>query len=155
MPPHKITAALRWRAGDDFQNFSRFRWHMLTFRGEPELEVGEITLSPEPEHPVNPLELYIGALSSAFMLTYLDLCALNELQVAAYTDEAQALLTEDDRGRIVVEKVQLSPRVKFAVAEESSSRARALFLIREARNECFVIRSTTLPLEIEPFLIWT
>ena len=69
------------------------------FRGSPTL--------------VNPEEALVAAVSSCHMLTFLAIAARKGLVVDAYEDRAVGHLTKDDRGRLVVSRVVLSPRVTF------------------------------------------
>jgi organic hydroperoxide reductase OsmC/OhrA len=101
------------------------------FRGDPALH--------------NPEELLVAALSACHLLTYLALCALAGIEVAAYTDEAVGTM-EETAGAGRFTRVVLRPRVTLARGDLEKARA----LHHEAHAQCFIAASVNFPVEVEP-----
>jgi len=101
------------------------------FRGNPELP--------------NPEELLVAALSSCHLLSYLAVCALEEIAVVSYEDEASGTMLETGgAGRF--SRVTLRPRVTI----EGDRIERALELHDVAHESCFIANSMNFPVECEP-----
>lgn len=97
----------------------------------------------------NPEEMLVGALSSCHLLAYLHLCAVNNVVVMAYRDEASGEMVEDTDGGGHFTRVLLRPRVTVT---EASDREKALHLHHEAGKLCFIARSVNFPVEHEPVI---
>src|SRR5215472_13753797 len=95
----------------------------------------------------NPEELLIASLSACHMLSYLHVCAVNDVVVLDYADEAQGEMEEaaDSSGRMT--QVTLRPRVTIT---RSSDSAKAQSLHDEARRLCFIANSINFPVTHEP-----
>ncbi|NVK31511.1 MAG: OsmC family protein [Gammaproteobacteria bacterium] len=61
----------------------------------------------------NPEQALASGLSSCHMMTFLALAAKAKWPVAAYQDRAVAHLGKNDKGQMVVTKIDLHPRVAF------------------------------------------
>jgi organic hydroperoxide reductase OsmC/OhrA len=90
----------------------------------------------------NPEDLFLTALASCHMLTYLALCARSGICVLDYSDEAQGALRLEPGGGGAFERVLLQPRVTVS---ERSDVARAAALHDEAHGLCFIARSCSVP----------
>jgi organic hydroperoxide reductase OsmC/OhrA len=86
----------------------------------------------------NPEELLLASISSCHQLWYLHLCAVNGVVVTAYSDEAQAVMVEDETGGGRFESATLRPRVTIAAGCDPE---KALALHHEANAKCFVANS--------------
>ena len=102
------------------------------FRGSPQLH--------------NPEDLFLTALSSCHMLTYLALCAKHKITVTSYEDDAKGtlLLTPDGGGRFEV--VTLHPVVTIT---DASREALAMSLHEKAHDLCFIASSSSVPIHHE------
>jgi organic hydroperoxide reductase OsmC/OhrA len=89
----------------------------------------------------------VVALSQCHLLTYLHLCAMNEVVVTGYVDEAhgEMALNEDHSGQF--ESVTLRPRVTVAHAHMVE---RAAALHHDVPALCFIARSVNFPVHHEP-----
>ncbi len=134
-------------------NYSRD--HVVSFPGKSELEASSGTAFRGNRELVNPEEMLAGSLASCQMLTYLYLCARNEMTVLAYKDEAVAYLGRGSNERHAVERITLSPRITFKESESQQFRAMAIRLIHEAHDQCFIANSLKCEVEIQPLFIWT
>lgn len=96
---------------------------------------------------LNPEDLFLGAIASCHLLSYLALCARRGVNVLAYEDRAEGRMetTADGGGRFV--EVVLHPRV---VVSADSDAALALRLHRAAHASCFIANSCSVPIRCEP-----
>jgi organic hydroperoxide reductase OsmC/OhrA len=98
----------------------------------------------------NPEQLLVASLSQCHLLWYLHLAAESGVRVVDYEDRAHGVMTEDGAlgGQFV--RVVLTPVVTIsgdsdaALAEELHARVHAL---------CFIARSVSFPVEVEPVVV--
>lgn len=95
----------------------------------------------------NPEDLFVAALSSCHLLSYLALCARTKINVLAYEDNASGtlLLRPDGGGKF--ESVTLRPVVTIAPGGDEK---RALELHETAQDLCFIAASVSIPVLHEP-----
>lgn len=98
------------------------------FRGDPALH--------------DPEDLFLAALSSCHMLSYLALCARSGIRVLSYEDRARGTLVLRGDGGAFSEVV-LSPEVVVADAAEVD---RALALHETAHEQCYIAASCAVPI---------
>jgi organic hydroperoxide reductase OsmC/OhrA len=91
----------------------------------------------------NPEDLFLTAVASCHMLTYLALCARSGICVLDYRDEAHGALRLEPDGGGAFERVVLQPRVTVS---EHSDLAKAAALHDEAHARCFIARSCRVPI---------
>ena len=96
----------------------------------------------------NPEELLVASLSSCHLLSYLHLCAINNVVVTAYEDNATGTMIEDEISARITE-VTLRPKVTIT---PTSDPAKAIELHEEASKLCFIARSVNFPVHHEPTL---
>lgn len=96
----------------------------------------------------NPEELLVSSLSACHMLTFLHLCAINDMVVGSYEDEAFGLMEEVGLGgRFVL--VVLRPKVEF---EGGADEEKVTDLHREAHHLCFIANSVNFEVRCEPLV---
>lgn len=96
----------------------------------------------------NPEEMLVAALSSCHKLSYLHLCAVNDVVVTAYVDQAEGFMRFDSKtGAGRFERVILRPRVTIST---SSDTATANALHHKAHELCFIANSVNFPVECQP-----
>ncbi len=104
------------------------------FRGDP--------LKHDPE------DLFLTAISSCHMLSYLALCARRGITVTAYEDNASGTLALDgDGGRFT--EVTLRPQVTIAGGDA----ALAEQLHHIAHEQCFIANSCSVPIRYEATVV--
>src|SRR5262245_39618679 len=59
----------------------------------------------------NPEDLLVAAASACHMLWYLHLCAVNDVVVLGYRDDAEGLMIEDAEGKGAFSRISLRPQV--------------------------------------------
>lgn len=95
----------------------------------------------------NPEELLVASLSACHMLSYLHLCAVNQVVVTEYDDAASGVMVEDAGGSGAFTEVTLHPYVKI---DSSSDPAKALALHEDAHRLCFIANSVKFPVKHVP-----
>jgi organic hydroperoxide reductase OsmC/OhrA len=97
----------------------------------------------------NPEDLLVAALSACHMLAYLHLCAVNNIVVTAYEDEAEGTMVENRDGSGQFKEVTLRPRVTITCESDST---KAMHLHEDAGKLCFIARSVNFPVRHEPVI---
>ena len=97
----------------------------------------------------NPEDLLVASLSACHMLSYLHLCAVNNVVVMAYHDDATGTMAENPDGSGQFTEVTLHPRV--TITRESDA-AKALHLHEDAGKLCFIARSVNFPVHHQPLI---
>lgn len=147
---HTYDVRVTW-TGDDGEGTATYRSyrrdHVVSAAGVPDLPgSADRSFRGDPTR-WNPEQLLVAALSQCHMLTYLHLCATNDVVVTGYVDDAhgEMALNPDHSGQLEV--VTLRPRV--TVAEEQMVE-RAAALHDDAPALCFIARSVNFPVRHEP-----
>ncbi|HHW76987.1 MAG TPA: OsmC family peroxiredoxin [Xanthomonadaceae bacterium] len=141
---------LVWRRATpdfDYKTFDRgHTWHLAggqTVHGSAAPE-----FSGDPEKS-NPEEALLAALSSCHMLTFLAIAALKKLVVDSYEDEPLAELGKNEKGKMMVARLTLRPKVVFGgetVPDPDAVRE----LHRKAKENCFIGNSLLSPVMLDP-----
>jgi len=146
MGTHRFEAGFLWREGGRGETVTN---HVFEVDGKPPLEV-----SAAPQHcgdprRLNPEELFLAAVASCQLLTYLALAAHAGVRITAYGDHATGTLAPaDDKSR--VGEVVLHPRITVATAADA---AKARTLVDAAHEACFIANSLSCPIRIEPEIL--
>lgn len=104
---------------------------------------------------VTPDELFLAAISTAQMHTYIDLSRRSGIVVLSYRDEAYATSVPNRTGQRVISSVVLRPRITFETHESPTFRAMAIRLVHEAQDVCSIQGTIKATIEVEPLLIWS
>ncbi len=123
------------------------RDHLIQVAGKPDIAATSDTAFRGSPCRYNPEELFVAALSSCHMLWYLHLCAVNDIVVMDYKDEAVGALIETDDGGGYFRDVTLFPTVTIT---DAARIPRAMELHREAAKKCFIANSCNFPVRHEP-----
>jgi len=97
----------------------------------------------------NPEELLLAALAQCHMLSYLFMAVRSEVNVVAYSDDAEGTIEQVDLGGRFTQVV-LHPVVTVA-QEEMVDRAFAAHA--EAHRTCFIANSVNFPVLVEPTIV--
>jgi organic hydroperoxide reductase OsmC/OhrA len=152
MKRHEYTTNLRW-TGNRGTGTSDYKAYGRDHEVAVPLKSPVLPLSSDPHFRgdgsrYNPEDLLVASLSSCHLLSYLHLCAINQIVVTAYDDNASGTMMEDDVSARFTE-VTLRPRV--TVSPESDA-VRAMELHEEAGRLCFIARSVNFPVRHEPVI---
>jgi organic hydroperoxide reductase OsmC/OhrA len=145
---HRYESLLVWEGNlgsgtADYRSYGR--QYRLRIDGKPEL-VGSADPAFRGDASVhNPEDLFVAAISSCHMLSYLALCAKYRIVVVAYEDRAAGTMREDGRGGGRFEEVVLAPVVTIAPGSDAE---KALALHERAHEQCFIAASCSSPIRI-------
>lgn len=150
---HHYAVRVRW-TGDrghgtaDYRSYGRD--HVLSVEGAE----GRADILGSADRPFrgdadrwNPEEMLLAALSQCHLLSYLHVCATNDVVVTGYTDDAVGTMVQTGDGGGHFTEVILRPVVTVA---DESMRERALALHHEASKKCFIASSVNFPVRHEP-----
>src|SRR5438270_3738745 len=143
---HEYRATVTWKRGGDtkFTDQRYSRAHEWSFDGGITVPASSSPLSVRlpysvPE-AVDPEEALVAALASCHMLTFLYVAAKQGFVVDDYADEAVGEMTKNERGKLWVSKVVLSPAITFAGAKRPTSE-QLDELHHLAHEECYIANS--------------
>jgi organic hydroperoxide reductase OsmC/OhrA len=147
---HDYKARLVWEGnlGDGTSSYTGYgRKYRLKIDGKPDLIGSADPIFRGDANAYNPEDLFVAALSSCHLLSYLALCARSKINVLAYEDDAMGtlLLRPDGGGKF--ESVTLRPSVTIAAGSDEK---RAMELHETAHDLCFIAASVSIPILQEP-----
>lgn len=136
----EYTAQINWKRNTSLFNTKSFdRTHKITFGSGATIEASS---APEflgrPDLP-NPEELFTGAISSCFMLTFLYWAAAEGLVIDEYSDSAIGTLAKNSEGKMAMTEVVLKPTITFKEQTPDSKVLNVLF--KKAHDHCFISSS--------------
>ncbi len=153
---HLHTALIRWQGGDvDFLGKRYSRAHTWTFDGGAVVPASSsphvVPLPMSDATAVDPEEAFVASLSSCHMLWFLDIASRAGYAVGSYEDAAEGRMGRNPAGKLVVDRVTLRPRARFAGARVPDA-ARLAALHHEAHEECFLANSVRCEIRCEPVI---
>ena len=150
---HEYRATIRWaRDGAVFTDNKYSRGHKWIFDG---IEVpgssapSSVKLPYSVAEAVDPEEALVAALSSCHMLFFLAFAAKQGFVVERYEDQALGTMSKNERGKLYVSKVVLSPAVAF-MGEKRPTAQELDHLHHLAHEECYVANSVKAEIVVEP-----
>ena len=114
--------------------------------GKPELEVGSPPEFKGEPGVWSPEELYVGALNTCIMLTFLASADRKGLGLAAYESSAEGLL-EHSEGRYRITEVTVQPSV---VVMSDADLEAAQEIMGKVEENCFISNSITAQVSLQP-----
>jgi organic hydroperoxide reductase OsmC/OhrA len=147
---HDYKAKLVWEGnlGDGTTSYMGYgRKYRLKIDGKPDLTGSADPMFRGDANAYNPEDLFVAALSSCHLLSYLALCARSKINVVAYEDDASGTLLLRPDGGGSFESVTLHPVVTIASGADEK---RALELHETAHDLCFIAASVKIPVNHEP-----
>jgi organic hydroperoxide reductase OsmC/OhrA len=147
---HRYTASVSWKgnlgAGTlSYQGYSRD--HEIAVEGKQVILGSSDANFRGDKSRLTPEDLLVSSLSACHMLWYLHLCAINDVVVISYSDEAEGEMSENADGSGQFTKVILHPRV---TVREQTMVGKAESLHLEASQMCFIARSVNFPVRHVP-----
>lgn len=143
---HEFHAHLAWQGGGQGVAWGN---HRLEWEGRPPVEVSAAPQYKGDPARANPEELFLGAVASCQLLTYLALAPRAGVTVVAYEDRASATLALVDR-KMRIAAVTLRPRITVAPGTDV---AKARQLVDAAHDGCFIANSVNCPVTAEPEVV--
>ena len=147
---HDYNTSLAWDANPSalsFQYKTYSRKYNIQVEGKPDLPGSADPMFRGDRDRHNPEDLFVAALSSCHLLSYLAVCARNKVTVLDYADEAIGTLVVKPDGSGHFESVTLRPVVTI---DAESDESLALELHDKAHKECFIANSVKIPVHHEP-----
>lgn len=143
---HEYVSRLTWEGnrGEGTASYERYgRAYRIEIEGKPDFRGSSDPMFRGDGGLHNPEDLFLMAISSCHMLSYLALCARNGVNVTAYEDEARGTLRFDGNGGGRFTEVTLAPCVTIAA---ESDLALAQQLHAAAHETCYVASSCNTPI---------
>src|SRR5690242_11385840 len=149
----KHTADIKWAAKDSSEEFLKGRFsraHTISFDGGTEVPA---SASPHVvgkwavQAAVDPEEMFVAALSSCHMLSFLHLARIAGFAVRTYEDHAEGITEDIAPGRLAVTRVTLRPKIEWAgKAPEKDELDR---LHHQSHEICFIANSVKTEVTVE------
>lgn len=146
MATHSFEAGLLWREGGRGDTVSN---HLVEIDGKPPLEVSAAPQYRGDPRRLNPEEIFVAAVASCQLLTYLSLAARAGVRVTSYGDHATGTLALVER-KMRMAEVVLHPRITVAAGADA---AKAGALVDAAHEACFIANSVSCAVRIEPEIV--
>jgi organic hydroperoxide reductase OsmC/OhrA len=143
---HTYRASLSWE-GSTAAGYDHYdRTHAVTVPpAKPSLTLsGDPAFKGDAEKP-NPEQLLLAAASSCQLLSFLAYAARSRIEVTAYTDEAEALMPEDDLP-VRITEITLRPRITVS---PDANVDRVYRLVEKAHADCYVANTLNAEMRIE------
>jgi organic hydroperoxide reductase OsmC/OhrA len=144
---HTYRTAISW-SGSTAGGYEQYdRTHRIELPpGAPALTASSDPAFRGSEALTNPEQLLLAAASSCQMLSFLAIAARSQVDVLAYSDEAEAIMPEDDKP-VRITRITLRPRMVVAAGSDVE---RVLRIVEKAHLECFIANSVKSEIVIEP-----
>jgi organic hydroperoxide reductase OsmC/OhrA len=142
---HQYRASLKWtRGGATFTDQRYSRGHTWSFDGGITVPASSSPLSVKLPYSVaeavDPEEALVAAVSSCHLLTFLYVAAKQGYVIDSYADDAVGEMTRNERGKLWVSKVTLSPAIAFA-GDKRPTKEQFDELHHLTHEECFIANS--------------
>ena len=147
--PHVYKLQLIWdgNLGEGTSTYPGYgRQYRVVIDGKPDLHGTADPMFRGEAEKHNPEDLFLAAVSSCHMLSYLALCARASINVVEYRDDASGDLVFDNKGGGRFETNLLRPMVTVADAKDAD---RANALHEKAHELCFIANSCSVPIHHE------
>jgi organic hydroperoxide reductase OsmC/OhrA len=148
MRSHEYQAHILWdgNLGDGTSSYTAYgRQYRVVIAGKPELAGSANPVFRGEPGKHDPEDLFLAAIASCHMLSYLALCARAGIRVTSYEDRATGTLVLDASGGGRFEEVTLRPMVTIADGDA----AHAAQLHQTAHEQCFIANSCSVPIRHE------
>jgi organic hydroperoxide reductase OsmC/OhrA len=143
---HTYRATLTWegRTADGYDQYDRA--HRVTVPpAQTALDLsGDPAFKGDPDKP-NPEQLLLAAVSSCQLLSFLARAARSRIDVLAYSDDAEALMPEDDPP-VRITQITLRPRITVG---PDANVDRVYRLVDKAHQDCYVANTLNAEMRIE------
>ncbi len=144
---HTFKATINWNIneGESTQNPRTFsRNHKVTIANKvSDLSVSAAKSFRGDDTLYNPEDLLLSALASCHMMSYLYVCAQNNIEVISYSDDAEGDLEVNASGSGSFKIVRLKPVVTI---KNEAQKALAENLHSKANQLCFIANSCNFPI---------
>ena len=147
---YKVKTVWTGNQGKGTLNYHSYtRDHEISSDGKPVIQASSDPAFRGDRSKYNPEELLVSSISSCHMLWYLHLCAVNDIVVTSYADQAKGTMVESDDGGGRFKEVTLYREVTIT---DQSKISKAIELHREAHRLCFIANSCNFPITHDPVI---
>jgi organic hydroperoxide reductase OsmC/OhrA len=152
MAKHLYRADVTWRCSGDFAANAYSRGHDWSFDGGITVPASAspsvVPLPNSVEAAVDPEEAFVAAISSCYMLWFLDLARRDGLLVERYSDRAEGVMERVGPGKMAVTRVVLRPKIVLA-GDTLPDAGRLAALHEKAHEACFIANSVKSEIVVE------
>ena len=143
---HNYTTRVTWTGNNgtgtsDYQAYGRD--HIISVEGKPDIPGSSDPIFRGTNSRYSPEDSLVAALSACHMLWYLHLCAVNNVVVESFIDQASGVLLENSDGSGQFSEVTLHPVI---TVKEKGMIDKAIELHQDAHQMCFLARSVNFPI---------
>jgi organic hydroperoxide reductase OsmC/OhrA len=143
---HRFEGTLAWRAGGSGVETGN---HTMTFDGRPPLQLSGAPGYRGDPSKLSPEDLFVGALASCQMLSFLAFAARAGVTVLAYEDRTIGTLAMADK-KMRMTEVVLHPRITVAAGSDVE---KVLHAVHSAHEACFIANSVSSTVTVEPEIV--
>ena len=144
-------ATIMWEAGGGFRDGSYSRAHRWEFDGGAVVPASSspnvVPLPYSDPAGVDPEEALVASVSSCHLLWFLALAQKAGFDVASYRDTANGAMGRDERGKISVTRIRLSPEIVFTGRQPTAAELEGLH--HAAHDSCFIANSLRTEVVVE------
>jgi organic hydroperoxide reductase OsmC/OhrA len=133
--------------GKGLKTFSNSKTHITQIEDKDSLVISAAKEFKGDETKYNPEDLFLSALSSCHMMSYMYLCGKNKITLLKYTDETSGILEVKADGSGAFISIVLHPIITIL---EKNKIDLAIELHKEANRLCFIANSCSVPIEHKP-----
>ena len=145
---YKLTAVWNGNKAEGTRNIKTYdRSHTITIQGKPKLFLTTDNSFVGDKTKLNPEDLLVTAISSCHLLSYLYACALEDVVITSYTDNATGIMIEKENGGGSFKEVCLNP---FCTVAEESMVEKAIELHHKAHEICYIANSVNFEVKCNP-----
>lgn len=149
----EFTATVHWtRNGAVFTDNKYSRGHEWRFDGGAVVPGSSsphsVSLPFSVESAVDPEEAFVAALASCHMLFFLAYAAKAGIVIDDYSDDAVGIMGKNDEGRMVMTRVTLRPKIRYAGT--APARAAEMALHDRSHHACYIANSVKSEVVVEP-----
>ncbi len=145
MAEHKIQ--LQWEKGDVAFTYDAYsRNHQITFKDGVAKTFSAASVYRGDPAKGDPEDMFVAALSSCHMLSFLAIAARKRITVLAYDDDASGWL-ENEGGKLWMTRVVLRPKIRFEGAPDAATVDQMHHM---AHEQCFIANSVKTDVRVEP-----
>ena len=145
MAEHKIQ--LQWEKGDAAFTYDAYsRNHQITFKDGVAKTFSAASVYRGDPSKGDPEDMFVAALSSCHMLSFLAIAARKRITVLSYDDDASGWL-ENAGGKLWMTRVVLRPRIAFEAAPDAATVDQMHHM---AHEQCFIANSVKTDVKVEP-----
>ena len=145
MAEHKIQ--LQWEKGDVAFTYDTYsRNHQITFKDGVAKTFSAASVYRGDPTKGDPEDMFVAALSSCHMLSFLAIAVRKRITVLSYDDDASGWL-ENEGGKLWMARVVLRPKILFETAPDTATVDQMHHL---AHEQCFIANSVKTDVKVEP-----